>query len=632
MITLHIRMLVHRQQNWLSVHFPFDQQLKNRISRLPDMRFSITHRCWYFPVEVAKLRALIACLEGYPLVLEKRVECLLFQAAFASGQPLKHQGQPKPPPAPSPHPGELPLIYLNPLVQGDEVLVRINFKQNPSLFYQLGRVDGVYFHKVFKCLVMANHEEQLLKLREALNGRVRIEASALARYALQAIPIKKKSPAGAVLPLVQLIPGQLEGKAILIIQFRYRPALYALVRAQSFIHYYPAGKCWYAYRGTLCMSTLIRLLRPVARLRLDPRLLPLDFETQKLLISGHNEDWGHISPDPYLEALFARDYSENTIKSYFSLMGKFIKAAGYQDVAALATLSAEKVNQYHSRWIAGGEVSGKTINQSVCAIKFYMKWILRKSGEDIELIRTKKEKSLPKVMSQEEVMAVLSASGNLKHRCILALLYSGGLRAGEVVNMKVKDLSWDREQLFIEESKAKKDRITLFSSMLQQTLRTYIEAYRPSVYLFEGQWGGKYTTSSLRSILKQSLNKAGIRKPYTVHCLRHSFATHLLEAGTDLRYIQTLLGHESSKTTEIYTYVSKKALNQIQSPWIAWILRRKSLSYHPNHLHQIRNIDKLPSICSSWGAYQKDHGQTYSCSFMDFSNHRTWDLCAFRCR
>jgi integrase/recombinase XerD len=146
------------------------------------------------------------------------------------------------------------------------------------------------------------------------------------------------------------------------------------------------------------------------------------------------------------------------------------------------------------------------------------------------------------------------------------LLYSGGLRAGELINLKVTDINWVRKQLWIQKGKGKKDRMSLLSSVLQEQLSAYQEAYKPQVYLFEGQWGGQYTASSLQSVFKKALAAVGIRKPFTVHCLRHSFATHLLETGTNLRYIQSLLGHESSKTTEIYTHVSQKAIANIQSP------------------------------------------------------------------
>ena len=463
----------------------------------------------------------------------------------------------------------LPVIYLYPLLHDGKTFVKLSFKQDKTLFWYLCQQQEIIkYSKTYKCLVTYYRRGSLLKLKEVIKGKATLDTSALMRFALQAKSGegKRLSPKGASQSLVQLIPGVLADIPILIIQFRYHPELLALMKAQAFTHYYGKGKCWYVYQEQVSVYDLVILLQPHARLRLDPKLFPVDFKTQKLLLCGNSKDWGPISSDSFLDALYGRGYSENTIKSYFSLMGRFIKEAGIQQEQALEELQPVQVNVYHSRWIALGEVSAGAINQSVSAIKFYMQHVLKKPLEGVELVRAKREKKLPKVMSQEEVAAVLSSTDNLKHRCMLSLLYSGGLRAGELINLKVTDVNWVRKQLWIQKGKGKKDRMSLLSSVLQEQLTAYQEEYKPQVYLFEGQWGGQYTASSLQSVFKKALTGVGIRTPFTVHCLRHSFATHLLEAGTDLRYIQSLLGHESSKTTEVYTHVSQKAIANIQSP------------------------------------------------------------------
>ena len=182
--------------------------------------------------------------------------------------------------------------------------------------------------------------------------------------------------------------------------------------------------------------------------------------------------------------------------------------------------------------------------------------------------RPRREKTLPNVLSKEEVKAILEAPTNLKHRSMLSLIYACGLRRSELLNLTFKDIHTERNLLIVKQSKGKKDRIVPISNKIINLLRDYYKAYRPKNWLFEGQNGGeKYSEESLAKVLKQSLTKTNIQKPVTLHWLRHSYATHLLENGTDIRYIQELLGHSSSRTTEIYTHVSTRNIQNIVSPF-----------------------------------------------------------------
>jgi integrase/recombinase XerD len=182
--------------------------------------------------------------------------------------------------------------------------------------------------------------------------------------------------------------------------------------------------------------------------------------------------------------------------------------------------------------------------------------------------RPRREKRLPNVLSKEEVKAILEAPTNLKHRAMLSLIYACGLRRSELLNLTLKDILSDRNLLFIRQSKGKKDRMVPISLKIIGMLRDYYKAYKPKTWLFEGQFPNtKYSEMSLAKVLKQSMLKAKVNKNVSLHWLRHSYATHLLESGTDLRYIQELLGHSSSRTTEIYTHVSTRNLQQIRSPF-----------------------------------------------------------------
>ena len=183
-----------------------------------------------------------------------------------------------------------------------------------------------------------------------------------------------------------------------------------------------------------------------------------------------------------------------------------------------------------------------------------------------QLDRPRREWRLPNILSMEEVASIITSLENIKHRSMLALIYSAGLRRSELLALKCKDIDSTRMVITIRAAKGKKDRIVPLSELVLEMLRTYYKEYKPTDYLFEGQNGGAYSEKSLEEVFHKAKKLAGVRKKVSLHTLRHSYATHLLEGGTNLRYIQELLGHKSSKTTEIYTHVSNQAIQKITSP------------------------------------------------------------------
>ncbi len=265
----------------------------------------------------------------------------------------------------------------------------------------------------------------------------------------------------------------------------------------------------------------------------------------------------------YKDLLLQKRYSQNTQDVYYSYFKDF--CVNFQK-EKLEDITTDKINTYLLDLIQSKNISISQQNQRINAIKFYYEKVLGRKKEYYELHRPRKENKLPKVLSKNEVKRIFDVTKNIKHKCILMLLYSAGLRRSELLNLLPADIDSERMVIHINGAKGKKDRISLLSDNLLQLLRQYYKEYRPKEYLFEGQKGGMYSPSSVANILKKSVYKAGIKKTVTPHMLRHSFATHLLEQGTDLRYIQELLGHNSSKTTEIYTHVSKSAIEKIINP------------------------------------------------------------------
>ncbi len=263
--------------------------------------------------------------------------------------------------------------------------------------------------------------------------------------------------------------------------------------------------------------------------------------------------------------LQSKRYSENTIKTYSEALQSFLTFFNQKSVFEITN---DDVILYNTAYILKNKLSSSYQNQIVNAIKLYFKTIRNEVLVIEKIHRPKREKILPNVLSKEEIKSILEAPKNLKHKAMPSLIYSCGLRRSELLHLKPIDIDSKRNKVIVRQSKGKKDRITPLSPKILELLRSYYKAYSPKMYLFEGQEKSTlYSARSLEEVLKKSIKLASINKPVTLHWLRHSFATHLLESGTDLRYIQELLGHNSSKTTEIYTHVSTKNLQQIKSPF-----------------------------------------------------------------
>ena len=211
-------------------------------------------------------------------------------------------------------------------------------------------------------------------------------------------------------------------------------------------------------------------------------------------------------------------------------------------------------------------ISDSQINQLINALNCFFIRILEQNEKVVKLERPRKKRKLPNVFSLEEIERLLKTIGNMKHKCMLILVYSGGLRRSEVLNLRVEDLHFERKTLFIKNAKGGKDRFTFFADIARKYLKEYLKQYNPRYYLFEGQTGGRYGESSIQKIFDSAKKKAKITSSVTIHGLRHSFATHLVEKGVPLHVVQDLLGHHSIKTTEIYLHISNKFRKELKSP------------------------------------------------------------------
>ena len=268
-------------------------------------------------------------------------------------------------------------------------------------------------------------------------------------------------------------------------------------------------------------------------------------------------------PKRCLEQMKIKRYSTNTITTYSSVLNMFFKY--YKNIVPV-NITQEQIRQYMLYLVEEKNVTAVYQRQFFNAVKFYYEKVLGKELKVTTIQRPRKTKKLPVVLSEKEVKILLQQVQNLKHKAILYTIYSAGLRRSEVLNLKLADIDSERNCIVIKNAKGNKDRNTLLSKKLLLLLRVYYQQYKPKNYLFEGATGGKYSITSIRKIFGRALVKSGIKKKAHLHTLRHSFATHLLERGTDIRYIQALLGHSSSKTTEIYTHITTKGFDNITSP------------------------------------------------------------------
>ena len=281
-------------------------------------------------------------------------------------------------------------------------------------------------------------------------------------------------------------------------------------------------------------------------------------------ISTPSEE-GILQIEKFKQWLLSKRYSPSTIKTYSEALKSFF--IFYRE-KPIAEISNEDVIIYNNEYILKNNLSASYQNQIVNAIKLFFQTIRETKMLVDKIHRPKRSKLLPNVLSKEEIKLILNAHSNIKHKTMLSLIYSCGLRRSELLNLKPADIDSKRGIVIIRQSKGKKDRIAPLSPKILDMLREYYIGFKPKTWLFEGQnENTKYDERSLSNVLKQALTKSRINKPVSLHWLRHSYATHLLESGTDLRYIQELLGHSSSKTTEIYTHVSTKSIQQIKSPF-----------------------------------------------------------------
>lgn len=461
-------------------------------------------------------------------------------------------------------------VYVQEVIVNSEKKFGYSFRRNPPLFKKMMELPYIHYDKSQKILY-SDHLEPIPEWLEICLTGIKINRAGLHSSLIRSA-IKKNKPTLSAyhiprynnLMRITLKKAILENIDIYLLTTDETNRAKALFGNTTRIRWHRNLGAFSIPQHESELLNLLTLAQGKAHLilhssvQLQSLILQSKFWTQ--LYEGEVE-----IPRPYLAALKSANYSMNTIQSYaqsFCLFMCYCRSKG----KSLEEMSSSELNSTVLELASSNRYSTSSRNVMINAVLYYYKNVLGKREYSNEVKRPKKEDTLPHVLSKEKVAAILRAIENRKHKTIMSLIYASGLRAGEVLNLKVTDIDSKRMLITVRGGKGKKDRIVMLSSKMLDLLRQYAKEYRPHVYLFEGQYGDKYSMGSMRAILQMAVKKSGLKERPTLHWFRHSFATHLLEAGTDIRYIQQLLGHSSTRTTEIYTHVSTRSIGTIISP------------------------------------------------------------------
>jgi Site-specific recombinase XerD len=266
----------------------------------------------------------------------------------------------------------------------------------------------------------------------------------------------------------------------------------------------------------------------------------------------------------YEKILRLKNYSPKTEKAYLHHLNLFLD---YISKSNISSIDSKILLDYFSYLKQTRKFSYSAIKQSLASVRFLFLDVLKKYIDFDFFVKMKRPNSLPNILTVDEIRKIINSVTNLKHRAIISTIYSCGLRISEAVNLKINDIDSSAMTVKIVNAKGRNDRIVMLSEKLLSLLREYFKEYKPKIYLFEGQKGEQYSTRSIQQLFNNAVKKVGIKKKVTVHSLRHSFASHLLDNGTDIRFIQELLGHKHLSTTQIYTHINPVSIKKIKSPF-----------------------------------------------------------------
>jgi len=467
----------------------------------------------------------------------------------------------------------LPQITFIPLTYNGREIVKLAYRRDAGLNRLLASCKLVKYSNTYKCFVMLNTKANIDYVSNLLKDKYLANASAVSTPAdwhggnvdmpsEQVIRIRTKP----LRPLVMLSPLLHNDHIVIKLKARYTTAMLQAFRADSSIRWSRQYHCFVTRNDSETLLQLVSRHCSSFRFGVD-RTLSINDNRLILRLWEQGFDAGTRGcPFEFIDRMRFDNYSWRTIRTYHAMVVRFLNHYPDKTLDQIKQFTVEEINDYHRRMVEKGK-GFVWINLSVNALKYFYCDMLGNDYNFSKIQRPKRhEKRLPKVIASENVFRILDRIKNIKHKCMVMLLYSSGLRVGELIGLTIGDVDFERGTIRVNRGKGDKDRVTVLGSKIVKYLESYIALYKPNHWLFEGAGGRPYSASSVRAIIKKASESLELPVKATPHVFRHSFATHSLEMGTDLRFIQELLGHKSSRTTEIYTHVSSPTLQKIPSP------------------------------------------------------------------
>ncbi len=425
--------------------------------------------------------------------------------------------------------------------------IRLHFKFDQEMIKDVKKLPDIRWSPELKYWHMPDMEHPTTYLRKAFHSKHRI--------AYHEELVKNSNS----LKNQQIYYQEVPSEDRIYLKFDYDPAIIDIIKTLDDYYWHGGIKIWSIKGGKRNLWMLVKVMmanniKPIA----------VDLYRSKPVVKRNPYKVDNYNlPEKLMNFMVLKNYSERTIRIYQDHLGVFLSNISEDEIN---NLTPERITKFIISMMEKTNYSRSYQNQMINSIKLYYRVMMNRKLDSSEVPRPKKEKKLPIVLSRDDMRKIIESSHNLKHRTIISLIYGTGIRLAETINIKVRDIDYKRRLVHIHGGKGKKDRIVPLPSFLIGLLEKYFKQYKPVEYLFEGWNNQQYSSRSVQAVVKKALDHAGIKKNASVHSLRHTFATHALEDGFDIRLIQEILGHRNIKTTELYTHISNANILSVQSP------------------------------------------------------------------